>query len=211
MFVARYLDIFTGMHVSLYTIIMKVFYILGSFATVLILLLAFWTAAITPSEKRIVRTIVYTVLSCFVLGMAFHYGDNSNFTEIWWAFSIYVGAVADIPQLVEYYNSEERDTTLTAYLILIFTACIFQALSWPLRYVDSHSFHRPFTEHLWAAIGTSIMGLLTPSPLLLALFAFCPISSWESASRDNVRPSEVGPSISPETMKMIPEQDHFYV
>lgn len=137
MFVARYLDIFTGMYVSLYTIIMKVFYILGSFATVFILLLAFWTTATTPNEKRIVRTIVYTVLTCFVLGMVFHYGDNSNFTEIWWAFSIYLGAVADIPQLVEYYNSEERDTTLTAYLILIFTSCIFQALSWPLRYVDS--------------------------------------------------------------------------
>ncbi|EIM81926.1 uncharacterized protein STEHIDRAFT_65713, partial [Stereum hirsutum FP-91666 SS1] len=135
MFVARYLDIFTGMYVSLYTIIMKVFYILGSFATVFILLLAFWTTATTPNEKRIVRTIVYTVLTCFVLGMVFHYGDNSNFTEIWWAFSIYLDAVADIPQLVEYYNSEERDTTLTACLILIFTSCIFQALSWPLRYL----------------------------------------------------------------------------
>lgn len=108
MFVARYLDIFTGFYVSLYNIVMKVFYILGSFATVFIILLAFWTTASTPSEKRIVRIIVSTVLPSFVLAMAFHYGDSSNFTEIWWAFSIYLGAVADIPQLVEYYHSEER-------------------------------------------------------------------------------------------------------
>lgn len=130
-FVARYLDIFAGQYVSLYNIIMKVLYILGSVATVVILLLAFWTTASTPGEQRILRNIFYPALPCFILGMIFNY--SSDFMEIWWTFSIYLGAVADIPQLVEYYKLEKKDTLLTAYLILIFASCLLRALSWIFR------------------------------------------------------------------------------
>lgn len=130
-FVSRYLDLFLGEWVSLYNTAMKLFFIGSSaytlylmkvrFKYVLFLLLAHlhvdthWTPC-RPTNDPSIDTfrLEYVLGPSALLALIFNHGFK--FVEILWAFSIYLEAVAILPQLFILQRTGEAETITTHYL-----------------------------------------------------------------------------------------------
>lgn len=94
-FVCRYTDMFWSFY-SVYNEMMKIIFILASIAIV------YMMKFVSPykntyDHQHDVLPIVYLIVPCFVIALIF----NEEFTpfEIIWAFSIYLEAVAIVPQI----------------------------------------------------------------------------------------------------------------
>ncbi|SPO30896.1 probable ERD2 - ER lumen protein-retaining receptor [Ustilago trichophora] len=127
-FVTRYLDLFHEN--SLYRFIMKLFFI-GSSVYVLYLM----KVKFRPTHDPAIDTIrlEYLMGPCFALALLFHY--HFDFTEIMWTFSIYLEAVAILPQLFMLQRTGEAEAITTHY---IFALGAYRALyipNWLYRYI----------------------------------------------------------------------------
>jgi ER lumen protein retaining receptor len=100
-FITRYLDIFTVFY-SLYNSIMKVFFI-SSTAVIIYLLKCSerWHTSYNPTHDNFLHWR-YIMLPTFGLGWLTHFiwGRNLNLMEGLWCVSIYLEAVAMLPQLI---------------------------------------------------------------------------------------------------------------
>lgn len=131
-FVTRYLDLFHEN--SLYRFLMKVFFI-GSSVYVLYLM----KIKFRPTHDPAIDTIrlEYMMGPAFVLALLFHY--HFDFMEIMWTFSIYLEAVAILPQLFMLQRTGEAEAITTHY---IFALGAYRALyipNWLYRYVDTEA------------------------------------------------------------------------
>lgn len=127
-FVTRYMDLFHEN--SLYRFLMKLFFI-GSSVYVLYLM----KVKFRPTHDPAIDTIKleYLMGPCFVLALLFHY--RFDFVEILWTFSIYLEAVAILPQLFMLQRTGEAEAITTHY---IFALGAYRALyipNWLYRYV----------------------------------------------------------------------------
>lgn len=109
-FVTRYLDLFYEW-VSLYNFAMKVFFIAS---TVYILYLMKFKFRPTQDPSIDTFRVEYLVGPCIVLSLLFNY--KFSFTEILWAFSIFLESVAILPQLFMLQRTGEAETITTHYL-----------------------------------------------------------------------------------------------
>ncbi|CDU22293.1 probable ERD2-ER lumen protein-retaining receptor [Sporisorium scitamineum] len=127
-FVTRYLDLFHEN--SLYRFLMKVFFI-GSSIYVLYLM----KVKFRPTHDPAIDTIrlEYLMGPAFVLALLFHY--HFDFLEVLWTFSIYLEAVAILPQLFMLQRTGEAEAITTHY---IFALGAYRALyipNWLYRYI----------------------------------------------------------------------------
>ena len=140
-FVTRYMDLFH--ETSLYRFLMKNFFI-GSSVYVLYLM----KIRFPPTHDPAIDTIKleYLMGPCFVLALLFHY--HFDFMEIMWTFSIYLEAVAILPQLFMLQRTGEAEAITTHY---IFALGAYRALyipNWLYRYVwPKHATPRSATKH----------------------------------------------------------------
>uniref|UniRef100_A0AC35U8F6 ER lumen protein-retaining receptor n=1 Tax=Rhabditophanes sp. KR3021 TaxID=114890 RepID=A0AC35U8F6_9BILA len=137
-FVTRYLDLFTS-YISLYNSFMKIFFIGASIATVWFIYHKF--KATSNKEEDHFR-IEILLLPAAVLALLI----NSRFEafEILWTFSIYLEAVAILPQLFLLQKRGEAETITSHYL---FALGIYRALylfNWIYRYTDE-GFYDPIS------------------------------------------------------------------
>lgn len=102
-FTARYVDLFIYV-VSIYNSIMKVCFISSSYATVYVIYVHFKST--NSSEQDTFRANVLA-LAAMCLALVVNYGFS--FTEILWAFSIYLESVAIIPQIYLTYKIGRSD------------------------------------------------------------------------------------------------------
>jgi ER lumen protein retaining receptor len=129
-FVARYLDMFTTW-VSLYNISMKVFFIASSCYILYLMKMKFrcvvtygWVlsafanvrCASSPTHDPSIDTfrVEYLLGPSVILAFIFNYRFSP--TEILWSFSIFLEAVAILPQLFMLQRTGEAETITTHYL-----------------------------------------------------------------------------------------------
>ncbi|KAH9621515.1 hypothetical protein KSS87_002322 [Heliosperma pusillum] len=119
-FLTRYLDLFTD-YISLYNSVMKIVFIVSSLAIV-------WCMRMHPvirrSYDRAQDTFrhFFLVLGCFVLALLVH--EKFTFQEVFWAFSIYLEAVAILPQLVLLQRSGNVDNLTAQYVLFLGSASV---------------------------------------------------------------------------------------
>ncbi|PWN89839.1 putative ERD2-ER lumen protein-retaining receptor [Acaromyces ingoldii] len=130
-FVTRYLDIFV--EDSFYRIIMKLFFI-GSSVYILYLM----RIKFRPTHDPAIDTIrlEYLMGPAAVLAILFHYRnpDLGVIKETLWAFSIYLEAVAILPQLFMLQRTGEAETITTHYLFALGAYRALYIPNWIYRY-----------------------------------------------------------------------------
>jgi len=128
-FVTRYLDLLSGDFVSLYNTFMKLFFI-GSSCYILYLM----KFRYRPTHDPAIDTfrVEYLLGPSFVLSLIFNY--KFSLVEILWAFSIYLEAVAILPQLFMLQRTGEAETITTHYLAALGAYRALYIPNWIYRY-----------------------------------------------------------------------------
>lgn len=132
-YVTRYLDIFT--YISLYNTLMKIFFLASSMYTVYIM-----TNKYQKSIKEDIDTFPIRFLTggAFLLSLIFTH--KYSFGQVLWSFSIWLEAVAILPQLLILQRTGEAENITTHY---IFSLGIYRALyipNWIYRYCAEGKF-----------------------------------------------------------------------
>ncbi|XP_057537234.1 ER lumen protein-retaining receptor A isoform X2 [Amaranthus tricolor] len=148
---------------------MKIVFILSSLAIV-------WCMRMHPIIKRSYDKVVDTfrhyflVLGCFVLALLIH--EKFTVQEVFWAFSIYLEAVAILPQLVLLQRSGNVDNLAAQYVFFLGAYRAFYILNWIYRYFTEPYFRR------WIAC---VSGLVQTA--LYADFFYYYFISWKNNSK----------------------------
>ncbi|CAD5233353.1 unnamed protein product [Bursaphelenchus xylophilus] len=127
-FTCRYLDLFTA-YVSLYNSAMKVLFISALYTTVYMMYFRFRS---TLNKEEDTLRVEILILPCAVLAVFI----NADFTflEILWTFSIYLEAVAILPQLFMLQRRGEAETITAHYLFALGSYRGLYILNWVYRY-----------------------------------------------------------------------------
>ncbi|KID60949.1 ER lumen protein retaining receptor, partial [Metarhizium brunneum ARSEF 3297] len=131
-YVTRYLDLFSTE--SLYNLAFKIMFI-GSQGYIIYLM----TNAYKPTNDPNVDTfrVQYLLAGAAVLAVLFPY--KYTFSEIMWAFSIWLESVAILPQLFMLQRTGEAETITTHYLFALGSYRALYIPNWIYRYfVDTH-------------------------------------------------------------------------
>ncbi|KAI8916134.1 ER lumen protein retaining receptor-domain-containing protein [Gorgonomyces haynaldii] len=135
-FCARYLDLFTEF-ISLYNSVMKIIFISTSVYVLYLMQVQFKASW---DRKLDTFRIEFLLAPCFLLALVFHY-KGPLFREIMWAFSIYLEAVAILPQLFQLSRTGEAETITTHYLFALGGYRALYIVNWIYRYVAEPHFH----------------------------------------------------------------------
>lgn len=127
-FATRYLDLFTT-YISLYNTLMKVFFIASSLYIVYLCLVKF-KATRDPTLDTF--RIEFLLGGSALLALAFNY--EFTVLEVLWAFSVYLEAVAILPQLFMLSRTGEAETITTHYLFALGMYRALYLLNWIYRY-----------------------------------------------------------------------------
>ncbi|KAG8790757.1 endoplasmic reticulum retention protein [Ceratobasidium sp. 428] len=128
-FLTRYIDLFTLHFVSVYNTFMKVFFI-GSSVYILYLMKYKYRPTSDPSIDTF--EVLYLVGPSIVLALVFNY--EFTFSEVLWAFSIYLEAVAIFPQLFMLQRTGEAETITTHYIAALGAYRALYVPNWIYRY-----------------------------------------------------------------------------
>jgi len=143
-FVSRYLDLFTQFY-SLYNSVMKVLYISS---TASIIYTIRFTEPIKSTYDKAQDTFLhwkFAALPCFILalitslvGSRFHTG----FVEVMWTFSIYLEAIAILPQLVVLQRYREVENLTGNYIFFMGAYRALYIVNWIYRaYTEKYYKH----------------------------------------------------------------------
>eukprot|EP00732_Lithocolla_globosa_P007268 Lithocolla_globosa_v1_NODE_9067_length_748_cov_132.755043.p1 type:complete len:214 gc:universal NODE_9067_length_748_cov_132.755043:695-54(-) len=127
-FLTRYPDLFWSF-VSYYNTIMKIFFIVSSIY--IVYLVKFRFKATYDAEKDYLR-IEFILLPVIILALCFNY--EFEITEILWTFSIYLEAVAVVPQLFMIQRHGEAETITAHYLAALGIYRALYIANWIVRY-----------------------------------------------------------------------------
>ncbi|CAL8301998.1 unnamed protein product [Merluccius merluccius] len=127
-FTSRYLDLFT-VYISAYNTIMKVVFLSLSYATVYLIYVRFRSTSTSEQDTFRVEFLLIPVV-----GLSFL--ENYAFTplEILWTFSIFLEAVAIMPQLFLITNTGEAESITTHYLFFLGLYRALYLANWVWRY-----------------------------------------------------------------------------
>ncbi|XP_053608087.1 ER lumen protein-retaining receptor [Plodia interpunctella] len=128
-YTARYVDLLTTF-ISPYNTIMKVFFIVGSYATVYLMYVKFKA---TYDHNHDTFRIEFLLIPSVVLALLI----NHEFTvmEVLWTFSIYLEAVAILPQLFLVSKTGEAESITSHYLFALGMYRTLYLFNWVYRYV----------------------------------------------------------------------------
>ncbi|KAK4572311.1 hypothetical protein RGQ29_030661 [Quercus rubra] len=129
-FLTRYLDLFT-MYNSLYQIAMKLVF-LGTSIGIVWYMRYHKVVKQTYSKDEDTFRHYFLVLPCFVLALFVHL--DFTVVEVLWSFSLYLEAVAILPQLVLLQRSRNIDTLTGDYVFLLGVYRVLYLLNWVYRF-----------------------------------------------------------------------------
>lgn len=137
-FTCRYLDLLSN-YVSLYNTSMKIIFIASSYATVHLIYNKFKT---TYGRSQDTFRIDYLLGAVAVLTILIHERkpDSYLIIELLWTFSIYLEAVAILPQLFMITRTGEAETITSHYLFALGIYRGLYILNWIYRYY-TEGFH----------------------------------------------------------------------
>ncbi|WVZ06910.1 hypothetical protein V8G54_020256, partial [Vigna mungo] len=164
-FACRYLDIFTNF-VSLYNTVMKLIFLGSSFSIVWYMR---YHKVVRRSYDKDQDTFrhYFLVLPCLLLALLIN--EKFTFKEVMWTFSLYLEAVAILPQLVLLQRTRNIDNLTGQYVFLLGAYRGLYILNWIYRY---------FTEPHFVHWITWISGLV--QTLLYADFFYYYYQSWKN-------------------------------
>eukprot|EP00475_Leptophrys_vorax_P019883 TRINITY_DN27223_c0_g1_i1.p1 TRINITY_DN27223_c0_g1~~TRINITY_DN27223_c0_g1_i1.p1 ORF type:complete len:217 (-),score=22.42 TRINITY_DN27223_c0_g1_i1:205-855(-) len=167
-FATRYLDLFFAF-ISLYNSVMKVIFLASSVAIVYYMR---YDKVVKQKYDRDHDTFrhVFLVIPCFVLALLV----NKKFTptEVLWTFSIYLEAVAILPQLVLLQRTKNIDNLTGNYVFFLGAYRGLYILNWIYRYLTEHNYRQWI---VW------VSGLVQTA--LYADFFYYYIISWKNNQR----------------------------
>ncbi|CAA6673014.1 unnamed protein product [Spirodela intermedia] len=167
-FLTRYLDLFTDF-ISIYNTVMKVIFITSSLAIV-------WCMRAHPTVRRSYDrdqdTFRHHFLVLLSFIMALFFPDLFTTREVFWAFSIYLEAVAILPQLVLLQRCRNVDNLTTHYIFFLGSYRALYVLNWIYRY---------FTENHAGRWISWISGLV--QTVLYLDFFYYYFISWKSSEK----------------------------
>lgn len=132
-FCTRYLDLFIYF-VSLYNTVMKILFISTSFY--ILYLMQYRYRATWQSSLDTFR-VEYLLVPCAVLSLLWNHGYT--ILRILWCFSIYLEAVAILPQLFQMSRSGEAETITSHYIFALGAYRALYILNWIYRFfVENH-------------------------------------------------------------------------
>ncbi|CAI0380257.1 unnamed protein product [Linum tenue] len=167
-FVTRYLDLFTHF-ISLYNTIMKLIY-LGSAFSIIWYIRHHKLVRRSYDKDQDTFPGYFLILVSFALAVFVH--EKLTFKEVMWTFSLYLEAVAILPQLVLLQRTRNIDNLTGQYIFLLGSYRALYILNWIYRYLsEQRSIH-------WI---TWVSGVI--QTLLYADFFYYYIQSW----RKNVK------------------------
>lgn len=136
-FVSRYVDLFWNFS-SLYNWILKVLFI-GCSAGVVVVMMKGRPHASTYNPEADAFPWLYLIAPCAVLGVLINQ-DHSSLFEMVWAFSIYLEAVAILPQLAMLQRAGEIENLTSHYVAALGAYRCFYLLNWIYRYFTEESY-----------------------------------------------------------------------
>ncbi|XP_022964264.1 ER lumen protein-retaining receptor-like [Cucurbita moschata] len=164
-FITRYLDIFDGFS-SIYNSIMKLIF-LGSSLSIVWYMRRHKVVRRSYDKDQDTFCNQYIVLPCLLLALVFNH--KFTFKEVMWTFSLYLEAVAILPQLVLLQRTRNIDNLTGQYVFLLGSYRALYILNWVYRY---------FTEPRFVRWTTWIAGFV--QTLLYADFFYYYIVSWKN-------------------------------
>jgi len=129
-YTARYLDLVTNF-VSVYNTAMKVFFISASYATLYLMYVKFKATYDSNHDSfRIEFLLIPVTLLALVVNHEF------AFMEVLWTWSIYLEALAILPQLFMVSKTGEAETITSHYLFALGAYRALYIFNWIYRYAD---------------------------------------------------------------------------
>ncbi|XP_002733385.1 ER lumen protein-retaining receptor 2 [Saccoglossus kowalevskii] len=127
-FTTRYLDLFTNF-ISMYNSAMKLIYLVCSYATVFLMYFKFKATYDSNHDTFRMEFLVVPVG-----GLAFLVNHDFTPLEILWTFSIYLEAVAILPQLFMISKTGEAETITSHYLFALGSYRALYIVNWVFRF-----------------------------------------------------------------------------
>ncbi|XP_003747689.1 ER lumen protein-retaining receptor [Galendromus occidentalis] len=127
-YAARYLDLFTSF-ISLYNTVMKVIFLAASIGTLYLMWVKFKA---TYDRNHDTFRVELLLGPCALLALVINH--EFTFMEILWTFSIYLEAVAILPQLFMVSKTGEAETITSHYLFALGSYRALYVLNWMYRY-----------------------------------------------------------------------------
>ena len=167
-FITRYLDLFFSF-ISLYNTLMKIFFIMTS-CSIVWFMHCHRVVRQTYDREQDTFRVVFLLIPCFLLAVLI----NNEFTvvEVLWTFSIYLEAVAILPQLVLLQRTKNIDTLTSNYVFLLGGYRSLYLLNWLYRYM---------TEPGYSQVIVWISGIV--QTLLYCDFFYYYVQSWRRNER----------------------------
>ncbi|XP_074598507.1 ER lumen protein-retaining receptor isoform X1 [Brevipalpus obovatus] len=128
-YTTRYLDLFFS-YISLYNSVMKIVFLVASYATIYLIYFKFKA---TYDKNQDTFRIEFLLGPCAVLALILNH--EFSVVEILWTFSIYLEAVAILPQLFMVSKTGEAETITSHYLFCLGSYRALYILNWIYRYV----------------------------------------------------------------------------
>lgn len=144
-FCARYIDLFWN-HLSLYNSVMKVIFI-GLSITIVHVMRRGVPQRSTYNPELDSFPHHWLVIPCVLLGIAINQDYSSPF-EMAWAFSIYLEAVAILPQLHMVQKHGEVENLTSHYIFLLGLYRLLYVFNWAYRYATEPDYWQPI---VWVA------------------------------------------------------------
>ncbi|RWR79944.1 ER lumen protein-retaining receptor [Cinnamomum micranthum f. kanehirae] len=164
-FASRYLDILTDF-ISFYNTTMKMIFLASSFSIVWYMRRHKIVRRSYDREQDTFRHL-FLILPCLILSLLIN--ERFTFKEVMWTFSLFLEAVAILPQLVLLQRTKNVDNLTGQYVFLLGAYRAFYILNWIYRY---------FTEPHYVHWITWISGLV--QTLLYADFFYYYLNSWKN-------------------------------
>jgi len=167
-FLARYVDVLTDF-ISVYNTVMKLVFIASS------AMIVWWMRmdrVVSRSYDKQLDTFRHYFLVAGSLALALLVNEKFTFKEILWAFSIYLEAVAILPQLVLLQRSGNVDNLTGQYVFFLGAYRAFYILNWIYRY---------FTEAYFSRWIACVSGLVQTA--LYADFFYYYFISWKNNAK----------------------------
>ncbi|XP_022967323.1 ER lumen protein-retaining receptor-like isoform X1 [Cucurbita maxima] len=137
-FTTRYLDIFTDF-ISLYNTFMKLIF-LGSSYSIVWYIRRHKIVRRSYDKNQDTFRHVFLILPCIVLALLIN--EKLTFKEVLWAFSLYLEAVAILPQLVLLQRTKNIDNLTGQYVFLLGVYRALYIVNWIYRYfTETHFVH----------------------------------------------------------------------
>ncbi|KAK8711722.1 hypothetical protein V6N13_146989 [Hibiscus sabdariffa] len=167
-FASRYLDIFTDF-ISLYNTLMKLIF-LGSSFSIVWYMRAHKIVQRSYDKDHDTFRHYFLLLPCLLLALFIH--EKFTFEEVMWTFSLYLEAVAILPQLVLLQRTRNIDNLTVQYVFFLGAYRGLYILNWVYRYLT-----QPHYVH-WIPWISGIV-----QTLLYVDFFYYYIVSWKNSKR----------------------------